>query len=376
MRKILVVGQFTASVALIAGTFLIHSQVRYMQQMDLGVSINQKMVLRGPGNVTDTLFQEIYQTFKTEVNRIGGIERLTSSSNIPGDEIFWASGIKRVDEEEARGVIYVIGMDEDYVPAFDIELLAGRNFSPEYGTEELAVIINQQAVDFLGYSSAEDAIGKKVNFHEEERHIVGVIADYHQMSLKQEPIPLLYRYFPASDDYFTMRVDPQQLEAALTSLENTWKQFFEGNPFEVFFLDEFFDRQYRIEKQLNTAVGFFAMVAILIAALGLFGLSSYTTLQRTKEIGIRKVNGASPGRILKLISKDYLLLIFLSVLIASPLTWLLIRRWLEAFPYQVSLHWWIFVLTGLIALVLALAAVSIQTLRAANKNPSESLKYE
>jgi len=376
MRKILVVGQFTASVALIAGTFLVHSQVRYMQKMDLGVSIDQKMVLRGPGNVTDTLFQEIYQTFKTEVYRIGGIDKLTSSSNIPGDEIFWASGIKRVDEEEGRGVIYVIGMDEDYLPAFDLELVAGRNFSPEYGTEELAVIINQRAVDFLDFSSAEDAIGNKVNFHEEERHIVGVIADYHQMSLKQEPIPLLYRYFPASDDYFTMRVDPKQLDAALTSLEKTWMQFFEGNPFEVFFLDEFFDRQYRIEKQLNTAVGFFALVAILIAALGLFGLSSYTTLQRTKEIGIRKVNGASPGRILRLISKDYLVLILLSVLIASPLTWLLIRRWLEAFPYQVSLHWWIFVLTGLIALVLALAAVSIQTLRAANKNPGESLKYE
>jgi putative ABC transport system permease protein len=196
------------------------------------------------------------------------------------------------------------------------------------------------------------------------------------MSLKQEPIPLLYRYFPASSEYFIMVVDPKQLDTALTGLENTWKQFFEGNPFETFFLDEFFDRQYRIEKQLNTAVGFFALVAILIAALGLFGLSSYTTLQRTKEIGIRKVNGASPLRILKLISKDYLILILLSVIIASPVTWLLIRRWLEAFPYQVGLHWWVFILTGLIALVLALAAVSIQTLRAANKNPSESLKYE
>jgi len=376
MRKVLVVIQFTASVALIAGTFLVHSQVKYMQEMDLGVEIEQKMVLRGPGNVTDTLYQEIYQTFKTEVNRLGGIDQLTSSSNIPGDEIFWASGIKRVDEEENRGVIYVIGMDEDYLPAFDIELLAGRNFSPEFGTEELAVIINQRAVDFLEFPTPEDAIDKKVNFHGEERLIVGVIADYHQMSLKQEPIPLIYRYFPASDDYFTMTMDPNQLDASMASLENLWNQFFEGNPFETFFLDEFFDRQYRIEKQLNTAVGFFALVAILIAALGLFGLSSYTTLQRTKEIGIRKVNGASSGRILRLISKDYLVLILVSVIIASPVTWLLTRRWLEAFPYQVSLHWWVFLYTGLLALVLALAAVSIQTLRAANSNPTESLKYE
>jgi len=376
MRKVLVVFQFTASVALIAGTFLVHSQVKYMREMDLGVSIDQKLVMRGPGNVNDTIFQEIYQTFKTEVNRIGGIDQLTSSSNIPGDEIFWASGIKRIDEDEYRGVIYVIGMDEDYIPAFDIELLAGRNFSPEYGTEDLAVIINQRAVEFLGFPTPGEAIGQKVNFHGEERHMVGVIADYHQMSLKQEPIPLIYRYFPASNDFFCMKIDPRQLDAAMTSLEKVWNQFFEGNPFETFFLDEFFDRQYRIEKQLNTSVGFFALIAILIAALGLFGLSSYTTLQRTKEIGIRKVNGASSGRILTLISKDYLLLILLSVIIATPVTWILIRRWLENFPYQVTLHWYLFLYTGILALVIALAAVSIQTLRAANKNPTESLKYE
>jgi len=376
MRKILVIFQFTASVALIAGTFLVHSQVKYMRNMDLGVAIDQQMVLRGPGSVTDTLFQEIYKTFKTEVNRIGGISHLTSSSNIPGDEIFWASGISRVDEDEGRGVIYVIGMDPDYLPAFEIELLAGRNFSSEFGTEDLAIIINESAVRFLGFGSPGEAIGQKVNFHGEERHIVGVIADYHQMSLKQEPIPLLYRYFPASNNYFVMRVDPSQVDVSLAQLEKVWTQFFEGNPFETFFLDEFFDRQYRIEKQLNTAVGFFALVAILIAALGLFGLSSYTTLQRTKEIGIRKVNGASPGRILSLISKDYLVLIILSVLLASPLTWLLILRWLEAFPYRVPLHWWVFLYTGVLALLIALAAVSIQTLRAANKNPGESLKYE
>ena len=149
MRKILVVFQFTASVALISGTFLVHSQLKYMREMDLGVEIDQKMVLRGPGSVTDTTFQEIYQTFKTEVNRIGGIDQLTSSSNIPGDEIFWASGIKRVDEDQGRGVIYAIGMDEDYLPTFEIELLAGRNFSPEFGTEDLAVIINERAVEFL-----------------------------------------------------------------------------------------------------------------------------------------------------------------------------------------------------------------------------------
>lgn len=376
MRKVLVVFQFTASVVLIAGTFLIHSQLKYMRNMDLGVDIDQKLVLMGPGVITDTTFNEVFRTFKTEVNRIPGIEQLTSSSNIPGDEIFWASGISRVDEDESRGVIYVIGMDEDYLSAFDIELLAGRNFSPEYGTEDLAIILNESATKFLGYETPEAAIDQIVNFHGEERHIVGVINDYHQMSLKQEPIPLLYRYFPAFRSLFSMRVDPEQLDASMAELEKVWETFFEGNPFDTFFLDEFFDRQYRIEKQLNTSVGFFALIAILIAALGLFGLSSYTTLQRTKEIGIRKVNGASSSRILRLLSREYLELIVLAVAIASPITWFVIRRWLETYPYQVKIHWWLFLLTGIFALLLALIAVSIQTLRAANNNPTDSLKYE
>jgi len=203
-----------------------------------------------------------------------------------------------------------------------------------------------------------------------------VVANYHQMSLKQEPIPLLYRYFPAIDNFFVMNADPRQLDASMSSLENLWSRFYEGNPYEIFFLDEFFNRQYRIEKQLNASVGFFALVAILIAALGLFGLSSYTTLQRTKEIGVRKVNGANSGQILSLISRDYLRLIIVSVLIATPITWILIERWLDGFPYRVSLHWWVFLYTGIIALAIGLLAVSIQTFRAANGNPAESLKYE
>ncbi|MFH0759441.1 MAG: FtsX-like permease family protein, partial [Bacteroidota bacterium] len=376
MRKILVVFQFTASVALIAGTFLIHSQLRYMRKMDLGVDIEQKMVLLGPGVYTDTTFREVFRTFKNEANRIPGIDMLTSSSNIPGDEIFWASGIKRVDEDEGRGVIYAVGMDEDYLPSFDIELLAGRNFSPEFGTEELAVILNKSGTEFLGYETPEDAIGQLVQFHGEDRHIVGVIADYHQMSLKQEPIPLIYRYYPAMQAFFAMKVDPKQLDQSMAQLEKVWDRFFHGNPFDTFFLDDFYDRQYRIEKQLNAAVGFFALIAILIAALGLFGLSSYTTLQRTKEIGIRKVNGAGSGRILLLLCRDYLRLIVLAVFIASPLTWWFIRNWLDSYPYRIPILWWVFPVAGILALILALAAVSIQTIRAANRNPSHSLKYE
>ena len=196
LRKILVVFQFTASVAFIAGTILIYSQLHYMRNRDLGVNIEQTLVLRGPGVGIDSTYDEVFRTFKNNINSIAGIEHLTSSTNVPGDEIFWASGIRRTDQDLGPGVIYIIGMDEDYIPAFGIELIAGRNFSDEFGTESEAVIINKKAVKFLGYASPEEAVDQKVWLHGQERHIVGVIGDYHQMSLKQEPIPLVYRYIP------------------------------------------------------------------------------------------------------------------------------------------------------------------------------------
>lgn len=334
LRKILVVFQFTASMAFISGTLLIYSQLKYMRNLDLGVNIDQTLVLRGPGVGIDSTFDEVFRTFKNEINSIAGIEHLTASTNVPGDEIFWSSGIRRADEDRNRGVIYKIGMDEDYIPAFDIELLAGRNFSPEFGTENLAVIINAKCVSFLGYDSPEAAIGQKVRQDGEGRHIVGVIADYHQMSLKQEPIPLLYRYLPANQNFFAMKISPDRVDQAIDELKSKFDEFFPGNPFDYFFLDVFYDRQYRIEKQIFVAVGVFSLVAIIIAALGLFGLSSYTTLQRTKEIGIRKVNGASVNRILILLSKEFVELILLAILIASPLTWWNINKWLENYPYQ------------------------------------------
>ncbi|MDX2443604.1 MAG: ABC transporter permease [Bacteroidales bacterium] len=375
-RKILVVFQFSASVSFIAGTVLIYSQLKYMRDQDLGVNIDQTLVLKGPGVGIDTTFNEKFKTFKNEIKSIPGIEHLSASTNIPGDEIFWASGIRRTDEEQSRGVMYKIGLDEDYIPAFDIEILAGRNFSPEYGTEDLAVIINKKCVEFIEYESPEEAIGQKVHIDGEDRHIIGVIADYHQMSLKQEPIPLIYFYIPANRSFFAMKISPDRVDQAIDELKVVYDDFFPGNPFNYFFLDVFYDRQYRIEKQIFVAIGVFSLVAIIIAALGLFGLSSYTILQRTREIGIRKVHGASVTRILFLLSREFLELIILSIVISTPITWWGISKWMENYPYQVGINWGVFLVTGLLVILFALFAVAIQTIRAANTNPAQSLKYE
>jgi len=173
-----------------------------------------------------------------------------------------------------------------------------------------------------------------------------------------------------------MKISPDRVDQAIDELKSKYDEFFPGNPFNYFFLDEFYDRQYRIEKQVFVAVGVFSLVAIIIAALGLFGLSSYTTLQRTKEIGIRKVNGASVNRILTLLSKEFVELILMAILIASPLTWWIIGKWLATYPYQAGINWLVFLITGLLVILFALLAVGIQTVRAANTNPAQSLKYE
>ncbi len=219
-------------------------------------------------------------------------------------------------------------------------------------------------------------MARKSRLTGKERHIVGVIDDYHQMSLKQEPIPLLFRYQPANRSFFAMKIHPDRVDKAIDELKSKFDEFFPGNPFNYFFLDAFYDRQYRIEKQIFVAAGIFSLVAIIIAALGLFGLSSYTTLQRTKEIGIRKVNGASVNRIMTLLSKEFVELILLAILIASPLTWWVIDKWMENYPYKAGISWLVFIFTDLFVILIALMAVGIQTVRAANTNPAQSLKYE
>ncbi len=377
MRKMLVVFQFTASALFIAGTLFVYLQLQFMRKQDLGVNINQTLVLKGPGVAIDTTFNEKFRTYKNEITKIASIQNLTASTNVPGDEIFWASGIRRIDEDENSGrIIYIIGMDHDYIPAFGIKLLAGRNFSDEYGAEELSVIINEGAVGLLGYESIEDAVGQKVQFHGEERTIVGVIDNYHQMSLKQTPIPLVYRYLPANRTFFAMKVHTEGLDQTIEQLRDSWNEFFPGNPFDYFFLDDFFNRQYRIEKQINVAAGTFAFIAIIIAVLGLFGLSSYSTLQRTKEIGIRKVMGASINRILLILVKESLILIIISLVLSVVPTVLIINSWLEQYPYQIEIHGWVFVLTGGTVIVFAMAAIAYQTIKTSLQNPAESLRYE
>jgi len=273
--------------------------------------------------------------------------------------------------------INVYLVDFDYLQQFRIRMAAGRAFSRQFATDTTqAMILNETAVKLLGYASPAQAIGKKFDQFGNTGKIVGVVKDFHFRSLQEGIKPLSIRMVPLQCDLLCVNVDGHHLQATIDAIERKWKRMLPDRPFSYFFLDEFFDRQYRSEERFGKLFLYFAGLAIFISCLGLMGLASYSTLQRTKEIGVRKVIGASAGGIVLLLSKDFLQLVGWAFLIAAPLSWFFIDGWLQGFAYRIHFYWWIFAVAGLTAFLIAFATVSFQAIRAALANPIKSLRTE
>lgn len=289
------------------------------------------------------------------------------------------------DEKVNYAITFV---DDRYVNLFKIQLSAGSAFTPEMCNKPWTridkVMINESASRLLGFTSPEQAIGNKIttalvaeknNEPVSEYEVIGVVKDYHHLSLQQEINPIIF--FPMyNSHYFTVKLSGEQLKPKLEKLEALYKQTFPGNPFEYFFVDEQYDRQYKSEQQYSSMFTVASCLSIFIACLGLFGLATYTVEQRKKEIGIRKVLGADALQITRLFSFDFLKLVFLSIIIASPLSWYFMDRWLQQFAYRTPIVWWIFGVAGLVVVFIALSTISSQAIKAAITNPVESLKQE
>jgi putative ABC transport system permease protein len=379
LRQSLVVGQFAASVALMVGTFCVFRQINYMQGQELGVQINQTLVLRGP-NVTDSTYSDKLNSFKNELLRYPGIKKVAASTEVPGQKVGWnAGGIKLVGSGPGEANQYrVIGIDYDFLDSYGLKVIAGRNFSKELSTDPKAVLMNEAAAKLMGFAKPEDALNKQIDFWGEIYTIVGVVANHHQESLREDYDVHIFRLIPDSQNYYSLKLEAgsENLNQLINTAHTRWGQFFPGNPFEYFFLDEHFDKQYKSDKQFGQVFGVFAVLAIFVACLGLFGLASFVTTQRTKEIGIRKVLGASISSILMLLSKDFVKLVLIAFLIASPITYYLLKQWLENYAFQASISPWMFILPGLLILLIALLTVSTQTVKAATDNPVKSLRSE
>lgn len=376
LRKSLVVVQFAASVALIIGTLVVYRQLQFMRGQDLGVNVDQTLVIRAP-QVRDSTYATSKFTFKTELLRHPAVRSATFSNCIPGEEITDTAGnVHRKGEKDKEGNYSLVWIDYDFIPAYEMKMVAGRNFSEQFSTDKQAVILNETAARTLGFSSPNEAVNETILVRDEEKKVVGVVKDYHQRSLRNSHEPIVFIGDLSRSVYFSLKVSPANVSTTIAAVKVDYDAKFAGNPFEYFFLDEYFNRQYQADQQFGQAFAFFAGLAIFVACLGLFGLASFTTIQRTKEIGVRKVLGASVPDILLLLSRDFLQLVLISFVIAVPLSWYTMHQWLQNYAFRTALQWWLFVLPGSLILLIALLTVSYQSIKTALINPVKSLRNE
>lgn len=375
LRKALVIFQFAASVFLIIGAGVVYQQLDFMKSQDLGISIDKTIVLRGPGAI-DSVYKQNLESFKNEVLQIPGVKSMTASTNIPGDEIYWTGGIKRFSGgPQDHIMVSHVAVDYDFIPSFGLNLIAGRNFSKEFPNDDKRVIVNTRLTQSLGFKDPQSAIGERLSQQGDTIEIAGVLDDYHQMSLKSEVVPMVFM-LRQSAVYYALKVESDDYRAIIRAVEIPWKSFFINSPLDYFFLDQFYNKQYEKDDRFGKVFSLFTGLAIFIAALGLLGLASFVTAQRTKEIGIRKVLGSSVSGIIFLLSKSFMQHVLIANLIAWPLTWWIMQRWLQSFPYHISISPVLFLLSGVAVVLVAFISVSSQTIKASLKQPVNALKYE
>lgn len=377
LRKGLVVFQFVASVFLISGSLIVYQQLQYMKNKDLGVSIHETVVLKGPEVIADSLYEKNLEAFRTEILRIPGVKGIAGSSNIPGVENYWTMGVKRLNGgSEGFNTMTHIAIDYEFIPQYKVNMVAGRNYDRQFPSDDKKIIINRAAAKDLEFNDPAQAIGEKLVSGRDTLEVVGVVEDFHQMSLKTAIIPLVCRLRPHAGGYYSLKLETGNYKETMAAIEGPWKTFFPGNPLDYFFLDEFYNRQYVHDDRFVEVFTLFTGLAIFIASLGLIGLASFMAVQRTREIGIRKVMGSSVSGIVVLLSKGFMQPVLIAIAIAFPMGWWLMDQWLQSFPYHTEVPLWAFGVSGVLVLIIAFVSVSSQTLKAAMTKPAETLKYE
>ncbi len=367
MRKILVVVQFALSVILICGTLVVSNQLKFIQQKNLGFDKDNLVYMR-----TVSGFKQNYDTFRQQMLSLPEIENMTLSSDIPTNTIHLWGGFdwngKPADKEYMMNVFSV---DEHFLETMKFNILEGRGFGPDFDDSN-NYILNEAAV---AYSGIVDPVGTKFSQDGNEGIIVGIVQDFNYKSIRTQVEPLVIRQSPYNS-YFIVRLNSSNFEQVKAKLAKIWQNNYPDYPFELHFLDADFEKLYETELRTGKVFNYFSILAIVISCLGLFGLASFTAEQRTKEIGVRKVLGASGSQIVGLLSSDFLKWVLFANLIAWPAAWFLMKNWLQNFAYRVNINVLSFLAAGLAACLIAFLTVSYQTIKAANANPVNSIKYE
>lgn len=379
LKDFLVVFQFAVSIALITGTLTIFRQVRFLRSHDTGFDMKGLMIIEGP-RIIKAKSVESYlanlQSFRNEITAIPGISSITASSCIPGTEIKYSRvfGIP-VEGRNTEKKIEICYTDSYFFKTYGLQLLAGENFTESFAEESGKIILNEAALGYFGFTEAAGTIGKVLRGGDQEVTVKAVINDFNQQSLKELPGPIAFINQPANN-YYTLKTDVAGTDRLIPFVEKVWKSHYPENPFIYFFLDDFYDQQYIADRRFSGLILLSSVIAVIIACLGLSGLSAFSIARRTKEIGIRKATGAGLISILFTLNKDFIKLVIIAFIIAVPATWFVMDKWLGSYAYRIDITWWVPALSGAIALLTALATVSIQSLRAAGRNPVDALRYE
>jgi putative ABC transport system permease protein len=378
LRKGLVTGQFVISMLLIVGTYTVQRQLSFMRSRDLGLNVSQTLVVKSPVVADYSKFDAAFDVFRNGVMHLPRIKSFTMTDAVPGTGTYSDRGIAREDAPEASQASFsLVWADYDFVQAFGIKPLAGRSFSRDFSTDGQAAVLNEAAVRALGFAGPSQAVGQKIRYGKDFRYeVVGVLPNYHQRSLKEDYVPMIFLLNPRAGRHYSLKISADNIPATLAQVEKVYGQAWPESPFQYFFLDEFFNQQYQADHQFGRVFSLFASLAIFVACLGLFGLTLFTTVQRTQEIGIRKVMGASTERILLLLSKDFLRLVLLAMVLAVPLAYLGVQEWLSGYTFRIGITMSLFAVPAVVVLSIALLTVSFQTWKAARANPANSLRTE
>ncbi|MEO8567939.1 MAG: ABC transporter permease, partial [Ginsengibacter sp.] len=379
LRKGLVVFQFIISVILIIASVVIAGQMHYLRSTDLGFDKDGQIIIPLRSETAKHLYSPLKDGW-IKLSQVQGVGASLYNPGIfnPSDNAFYKEGESMNNAKRTR----MNSVDEEYLQTLNIKPVAGRLFSKEFPSDTGNVLIfNERAIKEIGFSSSAKAIGKKVYYNyggtETSFKIVGVVKDFHFEDLHLPITP--YAYGLRNEkifNYMVVHAKPGNITALLKSIGNVWHQLNPNEPFEYSFLDQDFQKNYEAENRLASIVGYFTIIAILISCLGLFGLATFSAEQRIKEIGVRKVLGASVPDIVTLLSKDFLKLVFVAIIIASPIAWYVMNKWLQDFEYRIHITWSVFAITTLVALFIALATISFQAVKAAIANPVKSLRME
>lgn len=378
LRKALVIFQFFMAAILIAGTISVYQQLQFLQSKESGINKSDILVVNTPRVGNEDIINQ-RKAFKEEITKYPFVKGIAFSSVVPGmHNMFNRGGIRRIKDESTTGKNYrITELDHNFTDVYSTVFISGRNFNEDYKAEANSVIINLAALELLGFEQAAEAIGERILIREVENTIIGVIKNFHQESPRLDFEPQIFRLAQRFNGYFSIKLaDNKELKKNLKTIKKKYKELFAGNPFDYFYLEDYYKKQYKSEVRFGKVFGLFSLLALFITTLGILSLSAFSATQRRREIGIRKVMGASMKQILILLTKSYISLLIISFTLAVPVIYYAINKWLNNFANRMELNIWIFIIPIILVSVFSLITVVYQSVKTAKDNPANSLRYE